>query len=307
MAEFAAGVESLVAGQALIATATASHGSTSELSPEFVIPASVHSIVLQGSGQNIVLSEPGLQLDGIELIDIRGSGDNTLELSAERIRESTGAEIMVISDSGDKVVFDDGWQFAGAIISNGRLIRQFANAGAQLNLAGPDDFTNPIDIHDVSGNGDVTALDALQVINEMGARRFSDFDTNSGQLREISEIDADQFRFYDVNADHRVSALDALWVINEMARRIGSVLVGESIPIPQLLRNDLDQISEVLRIESSPESLGPDVKVMATPAQQPMATRSITADTPQESSDAEEPDELQRELIDAAIGDLFLD
>ncbi len=194
------------------------------------------SIILEGSGNTFFLSQPDSQLDSVQLIDIRGTGDNTLMLDADRIRAAfSGGQILVVSDRGDEVVFDAGWQFDGARLDDGRLIRQFTNAGATLNLTGPDDFTNPIDLYDVNASGDVTALDALQVINELGRRVFSEPDSSpSGQIRDVDQIDLSGFRFYDVTADNRISSLDALRVINELVRRVNSGEAGEFVLPTQL-------------------------------------------------------------------------
>ena len=48
------------------------------------------------------LSQPQSELDGVQLIDIRGTGDNTLMLDASRIRSTFDrGEILVVSDSHD--------------------------------------------------------------------------------------------------------------------------------------------------------------------------------------------------------------
>ncbi len=191
------------------------------------------SIILEGSGNTFFLSQPNSQLDGIQLIDIRGSGDNTLMLDADRIRTAfTGGEILVISDSGDEVVFDDGWDFEEAFLRGGQLVRRFVHSGAVLNLTGPDDFTNPTSVFDVNASGSVTSVDALQVINELSRRLFSDSSTSpAGAIRDIDSVDLTKFRFYDVSRDSRVTALDALQVINQLARQ--SVSSGEGAEAQQ--------------------------------------------------------------------------
>ena len=186
-----------------------------------VLSTDAGSIVLEGSGNTFFLSQPQSQLDGVQLIDIRGTGDNTLMLDAGRIRSTfDGGEILVVSDSGDTVDFDDGWLFEQAFVSEQQLLRRFVNGGATLNLVGPDDFCNPINEFDVNSSGNVSAIDALLVINELGRRLFSDADSRpSGQVRDLDQVDLDQFRFYDVSADGRLTVLDALRVINQLARQ----------------------------------------------------------------------------------------
>ncbi|MFK8112089.1 MAG: S8 family serine peptidase [Rubripirellula sp.] len=179
------------------------------------------TIILQGSGNTFFLGESGSQLDSVQLIDIRGTGDNTLMLDADRIRDVfQNGSIAVLSDAGDQIVFDDGWEFAEAILSDGQLVRRFEQLGASINLTGPDDFTNPISEFDVNASGDVSALDALVIINELAGRQFSNGETNpQGGVRDVSAIDLGGFRFYDVTRDLRITALDALRVINQLARQ----------------------------------------------------------------------------------------
>ncbi|MFK8114691.1 MAG: SdrD B-like domain-containing protein, partial [Rubripirellula sp.] len=174
-----------------------------------IAPESPDSIILQGDGNTFVFTEAGPQLDGVQLIDIRGTGDNTLMLDVARIRELfQNGSITVISDAGDEVVFDDGWEFVEAVLSNGQLVRRFEQLGAAINLMGPDDFTNPISEFDVNASGDVSALDALVIINELAGRQFSDGGTSpEGGVRDPGSIDLSGFRFYDVTRDQRITAL----------------------------------------------------------------------------------------------------
>ncbi len=205
---------------------TANQGSDTKIA-SFAISISntdPQSIVLSGSGNTFFLTQPDSQLDGIQLIDIRGVGNNTLMLNADRIRDVFAeSTIRVISDSDDTVVFDGDWEFVVASLADGQLVRQFTRVGAVVDLVGPDDFTNPISEFDVNGSGNVSSVDALQIINELSRRRFSDDRSNPvGEVRDPGLVDLDLFRFYDVTRDSRITALDALRVINELARQSSS-------------------------------------------------------------------------------------
>ncbi|MFK8112968.1 MAG: dockerin type I domain-containing protein, partial [Rubripirellula sp.] len=191
-----------------------------DLTQTIILP-NTDTIILEGDGNTFVFTESGSQLDGVQLIDIRGTGDNTLMLHVGRIRELfQDGSITVLSDVGDQVVFDDGWEFVEAILSDGQLVRRFEQQGAAINLTGPNDFTNPISEFDVNASGDVSALDALVIINELAGRQFSDGGTSpEGGVRDPDAIDLNGFRFYDVTRDLRITALDALRVINQLARQ----------------------------------------------------------------------------------------
>ena len=72
---------------------------------------------------------------------------------------------------------------------------------------------NVLVAQDVNGNGEITANDALVVINELGQRRHSDQTT--GTLADQVE-DVQPPPHYDVNCDGRATAIDALNVINHL-------------------------------------------------------------------------------------------
>ncbi len=68
---------------------------------------------------------------------------------------------------------------------------------------------------DVNSSGDVTALDALLIINQLGSSgRDATSEGGEGELVSATTTKSD----FDVNEDGRVSALDALIVINSLAQ-----------------------------------------------------------------------------------------
>ncbi len=81
-------------------------------------------------------------------------------------------------------------------------------------------WTNPVDQHDVNGDGEVTALDALLVINALWR--------HSGTYELPTSKPAGE-HYLDVNGNGHVTALDALLVINQLWRRdfYGSTKFGE--------------------------------------------------------------------------------
>ncbi len=75
--------------------------------------------------------------------------------------------------------------------------------------------TNVHQALDVNRDNQVSALDALQIVNWLGRRSLSPTNSTSIWLGE----DAADTLFLDANADFRVSAADALLIINHMSRR----------------------------------------------------------------------------------------
>lgn len=92
--------------------------------------------------------------------------------------------------------------------------------GGTIVLVDPvSDWAHNVDlIHDVNGDGRITPLDALLLINWLAA-------ADSG----IVSAPSVDLRFPDINADNRVTPLDALRVINFLARP--DQVAGENIPL----------------------------------------------------------------------------
>ncbi len=257
------------------------------------------SIKLTGGGNTLflsILAQLKSQFGNVQLIDITGTGDNTLMLDADSIRSTfEGGEILVVADSGDEVIFDDGWQFQQAFADGTKLVRQFSNNGATLNLRGPDDFSNPVSAFDVNADGNVTSLDALQVINELGGRSFSDGNSSPvGRIRDIAGLDLAKFRFYDVTKDNHVTALDALRVINQLGRQSVS---GEAEKIVGLGPKDNDRGIVEFSREGEPETLKPVPKRMSFAAADSVRLVKVKL----EASEREETSGIPAELVDAAL------
>lgn len=89
-----------------------------------------------------------------------------------------------------------------------------SNAGLVTVTMSERDFPyqNPVNPLDVSPDGFVIPRDALIIINEINARRFSDATT--GQILTAPDPGSPPAAYYDVNGDGFVAALDVLRVIN---------------------------------------------------------------------------------------------
>jgi Tol biopolymer transport system component len=234
-------------------------------------------------------------LANINLIDIRGTGNNKLVLDARKIRSVTPNQTLrVRADEGDTITFDQGWSFVGVETVDARLQRTFQNAGAVVHAIGPLDWTNPIKPSDVNANGRGTAADALAIINALGPRQVID---QSGVLVDPTTIAASLFKFYDPNADRRMTAGDALFVINRIEDD-GPESEGEFSPA--LTGTDEDEheplLDELDTTTGSDTSMKISVFGPASETQRPTTTANEPAD---------KPTPLSNELIDAAIEDLF--
>ncbi|QDT05468.1 Dockerin type I repeat protein [Rubripirellula lacrimiformis] len=87
------------------------------------------------------------------------------------------------------------------------------------------EFQNPVNQFDVNNDSEVTASDALRVINQMARQSTPLLDPATEDPNGV---------FYDVNGDYAVTAVDALQVINELARRRSAATAqGSQAQTPQ--------------------------------------------------------------------------
>ncbi|QDT05605.1 Matrixin [Rubripirellula lacrimiformis] len=111
------------------------------------------------------------------------------------------------SDSFQYTVADT----AGNVSKPQAVSVQVVNSGLQ----------NPILFGDVNANGEVTALDALLIINRL---------SRAGGVASIPVGDDERGPdFFDVNGNRQISALDALLVINRIGTQASVIPSGESV------------------------------------------------------------------------------
>lgn len=155
------------------------------------------------------------------------------EIGGIRTTSSTGApELMmavsfVATAEGVASFLGDPADQAAAGIPLDRLT--FGAASVKVVPAGTLLFKNQQNVHDVSGDGLVTPLDALLIINELNAKGSHSLE---GKFRNSASP-----HFYDVSGDNELTPLDALLVINRLNRSAAGEpepLAGEALDVPSL-------------------------------------------------------------------------
>lgn len=96
---------------------------------------------------------------------------------------------------------------------------------------GGEPLTNLANPFDVDADGNVSAVDALRVINWVNAASASGVAAGGEPDGAGAGQSGVRVSFPDVNADGRVSAVDALMVINELNRAVPSQPAGELIMV----------------------------------------------------------------------------
>jgi hypothetical protein len=118
--------------------------------------------------------------------------------------------LLTISDASD-------WLLSDPVVRGDRFLvtAQVVDGDERIEVDTPAVWQNVLRSSDVSNDGVVTALDALQIINELARQDFHDPAT-SILVDPLTIVEFPQI-YYDQNGDGRVTALDALRVINELA------------------------------------------------------------------------------------------
>ncbi len=177
----------------------------------------VDTLRLSESGQTLDLTDAALnKLRDLEIVDIIGASPNTLILDPASVIASTDASdtLIIIHDEDDTVEYSGiGWNVKAPLFIDGGQRHVLTNGGATVYTINTRPWTNPLLRFDVNRSGDVTALDALQIINLLG--RFQAFSVPLSAPTSANDLPD---RYYDVNGSLTASALDALNVINHIAR-----------------------------------------------------------------------------------------
>jgi hypothetical protein len=155
-----------------------------------------------------------VRLNGIEEIDIRGSGHNTLTLDVNEVLNlsDTSDTLFVLSDLDDTVNINDGWTLTGNQITNGTFYRVLEQNGATLMLNGPANWQNPVNRRDINNDGIVSPVgDILPLINEVNQKKITN---SSGMLPEPPVEPNVPKPYFDVNGDGHLTPGDILAQIN---------------------------------------------------------------------------------------------
>lgn len=183
-----------------------------------------NEIIWSGSQASIDLShDTELQISNFQFHDLRDSLHQLISLdqaTVNRLAPSTRTVTFLLG-AGDLLDIADknAWRITPPKLLNDQwfLPAQTSNESNLELLISPTTFWNNFLLQsDINNDGVITAGDALKVINELSARRFSDPVTQESIA--VTEVDPWPDLYFDQNRDHHITALDALRVINDLAR-----------------------------------------------------------------------------------------
>lgn len=160
-------------------------------------------------------------ITGVERLELVGPQAQQLEFTPEDLRKlNTANRIELVIGNSDTVNTHATWKLDSRELTDGHLLHSFQYLDQQLVAQATYDWYNPLNTFDVNGDGLVTAIDALLVINyinqSLGTIRLPQFDPQ----RPLAH------GFYDVSRSNTIEPLDVLLLINVLNTRVA----GEGEP-----------------------------------------------------------------------------
>ncbi|TWU56617.1 Dockerin type I repeat protein [Rubripirellula tenax] len=185
-----------------------------------------------GPGENTLLvdvasldltKQESLSVENFSRIDLRDDRPNVLTLDARAVSTMSPVDkaITILGDLGiDQFVFSDvaNWRMDAPENFDGQDMQVTVNqiTGERVRSNTSSGWHNLLVPSDINNSGDVTASDALLIINELGRRAYSI--ATSGVLNSPVTDAPFPGNFYDQNSDGSVTSVDALRVINQLSR-----------------------------------------------------------------------------------------
>lgn len=205
------------------------------------------TLTLQLAGNHDLASFIDQRVFGFEQIIVSSvagvSSQITLDTaSLERLVDDNGnLQLQVKAGSGFKI---DGDFISELLLSPAsEFFTRFTSGEFKVDVYSEASWQNVADRFDIDRTGDVTALDALRVINRIARG-------SSPELAPITSLDQFDGQFYDVNGDNQVTALDALQVVNQLERQANA---AEGERVGQLADNAIDQLYPSSAFEADDE------------------------------------------------------
>lgn len=157
------------------------------------------------------LTDGSVQLDGVDAIDLNEQSATQLTINPSAITQlSDSSKLRITAGAEDQINFvGSEWSVDPPTWVDGRRLHHVVADQAMVELSNENGWLNPLNRYDINRSGDVTALDALRVINLLATLDRTDL-----TIDNVSVWDAE---YVDSSDDQIVSPLDALLVINHLA------------------------------------------------------------------------------------------
>ncbi|MEL6105088.1 MAG: dockerin type I domain-containing protein, partial [Planctomycetota bacterium] len=187
------------------------HGPKASTADQFPNDAT-NKLVFRGTGATLDLLAPSIagRLSEIDRIDAETSKSFAITLDPKSVVQITDASNTLRLDLNPTADarLEGEWQEIGGTQLDGTSYRRLRSGDATLIVTDLRPQQNSGNIFDVNGDGQVTPLDALLVINQI----------SRGQASAVLTPNANAPK-WDVSGDNLLSPVDALQVINELGKQ----------------------------------------------------------------------------------------
>ncbi|MEM6468496.1 MAG: dockerin type I domain-containing protein [Planctomycetota bacterium] len=178
-----------------------------------------NQLIISDQGVNLSMVGTGLaqSLSEIDRIDALYANGFETHLDTATIRQITDEQNTLRLDLADDATatLDGEWTEQAGENFDGLKYRRLTSHGVTLIVRDLQPMHRKENPHDVNGDGDLTPIDALLVINAIrrSRRMFQ------SSLPAVTITSNGENPLADVNGDNQISPLDALLVINQIRRR----------------------------------------------------------------------------------------
>ena len=194
----------------------------------------IDTLKLTGQGEVLDLTndQVAAKLVGIEVIDLTGSGINSLIVDVASVLNASddSNELLVRRDNGDTITFGTGWSLTDYRTIDGQVYYELSQNAARLVIQAVAEGTpwqNPANPLDTNNDGSVVPLDALVLINYLNVQGTSNQPLPNPPTPSFAPKPLGNEFYYDVNGDGFASPIDVLLVINFLNSPSGGEGSGE--------------------------------------------------------------------------------
>lgn len=272
-----------------------------------------------GLGQDTLIISPNDMADG-ESLDLAGwlrhrilrfetivlgSADSgnaayRFALDLSELKSSLGDNPPRLVTSANQILSVSGdWQLGLPTLEDGVVTGRLVGDGIEVIVATERPWQNFLLPADVNASGNVTASDALTVINWINASSSSDLPTPES-------IDDLLSRFVDVSGDGQVTAIDALQVINYLNEISPSGEPGSAVsesPSTDFIASPLAATELAIRFDRRLES---DTESVSRPNDPPLVSAVFPAFLPPQALVRDVTQLVSADAVDIALGELGL-
>lgn len=153
------------------------------------------------------------EIVGVHTVDLTSVVTQNIQFQLSSVQAINADKSLRIELGDDDLLqAGPGWTFDTVTVEENRFVSHFSQSDASLKVRSSQPWQNPLNPFDVTGDGIVSALDVLQVINDLNGQVL----TSNGVFKSPGQVSSNDFRFLDTDGNNFLSPQDVLLVINKL-------------------------------------------------------------------------------------------